>query len=107
MCTANGNRSIYGHTSTISYLYYHDSEQKWLVSNQIGHFLASFGISSLQYCPENINFDTTQWSVFNGETFETDCSLSISCASNSVSSYDAITSIYMMLSPEKSNKMYL
>ena len=107
VCTTDGNKSVYGHTNTISYLYYHNSEKKWVVSSQIGHLSAFFGIHSLQYCPEDINFDTTQWSVFNGETFENDCSLSISCSNAGVAGYDAITSIYMMTSQKENNKMYL
>ena len=67
--TKEDSQNLYGHVSnnSISYLYYHELEKKWLVSPQIGDPIAGIGISSLQLCPEDIQNKSLQWQVFTGE----------------------------------------
>ena len=69
ICTTEYSQNIYGHVnlSTISYLYYHEFEQKWLVSPQIGDLVSTIGISSTHVCPEFIRNEASLWQVFSGE----------------------------------------
>ena len=69
ICTTENFQNVYGHVNlnTISYMYYHEFEQKWLLSPQIGDPVAAIGISSLQVCPEDIRIESSQWQVFTGE----------------------------------------
>ena len=71
ICTKEDSQNLYGHVSnnSISYLYYHELEKKWLISPQIGDPVAGIGISSLQICPEDIQNESSQWQVFTGEVW--------------------------------------
>ena len=66
VCLTNDNRSVFSNVDekSTSYIYYHENEEKWLISPKIGDMSASMAISSLQSCvDENLGV----WNVFNGK----------------------------------------
>ena len=79
--TSLDGRIIYQHTDlqTFSYMYYQQDEQQWLVSSKIGDPKAFIGAHSFQMCADDN--DDSEWFVFDGNDFNLDCSLSLTCSS--------------------------
>ena len=67
ICSSN-DRKIYGHVdaSSISYLFYLEQQEKWVLSPQIGDEYAWIGKSTKQYCPEQV-VESEEWFTFTGE----------------------------------------